>query len=305
VQQQETFYQDATEAMSILPGAAAQSTPFAYPGYSSADPFQARAFQQEGYSQQAYSPASYNDSSRLTPTPPQRPQQPGSSVLIIAGICCVVVLIVAAGLGTLFFTRNNTENKQASTQATAVPTTAPTPTLVPTQVPTPTSIPSPTAVPTVAPDQGFAWCGPACTSYGFQTEYAATWQLGVPANGSGIQFTNPNALDQYAAFKALGPTTSTATDIVAADIQSSYASRPGYTPATATASTTIAGETWIYALIYDQGDTQRERIIVYATVHQGKAYVIELQAPDALFDQVNALAFINMLGKFQFQQAAQ
>jgi hypothetical protein len=40
---------------------------------------------------------------------------------------------------------------------------------------------------------------------------------------------------------------------------------------------------------------------VYATVHQGKAYIIELQAPDAQFDSANTQYFEAMLGRFQFQ----
>lgn len=288
-QQQGEFYQDATEAISIAPGAAAQSTPFAHPGYAGADPLRSQGFVPSRPGEMGGTP---------TP-PPQRQQQSGSMVLLIAGICCAVVLLITAGLALLFFARGNT-NQQASVTPTVAPTTAPTPTPSPTQEPTATPIPSPTAVPTPPPDQGFTWCGQSCLNYGFQTEYVASWQLGVPGSASGVQFTNPSQIDEYAGFKALGPTASTATDVVMADIQSNYASRPGYTPPTGTSSTTIAGETWIYAITYYQGDTQRERVVVYATVHQGKAYVIELQAPDALFDQVNAQAFINMLGKFQF-----
>jgi hypothetical protein len=54
---------------------------------------------------------------------------------------------------------------------------------------------------------------------------------------------------------------------------------------------------------YYQTDTQRERVVVYATVHQGKAYIIELEAPDPQFDGINAQYFGYILNKFQFVQA--
>jgi len=43
------------------------------------------------------------------------------------------------------------------------------------------------------------------------------------------------------------------------------------------------------------------RIEVYATIHQGKAYIIELQALDSQFDAVNTQYFERMLVRFQFQ----
>jgi len=132
-------------------------------------------------------------------------------------------------------------------------------------------------------------------------EYPGTWPIGVPANANGVQFTNPAQPDQYVALKAIGPTTSSASDLVKADLQANFATKPGYVPPTASAISTISGETWIDATAHYQiSATQQERTIVYATVHQGKAYIIELQAAEPQFDALNTQYFINMLGKFQF-----
>ncbi|MBE3558852.1 MAG: hypothetical protein IMW89_06455, partial [Ktedonobacteraceae bacterium] len=196
-----------------------------------------------------------------------------------------------------------------TSQVTATPVPTPQATPSPTQAPTPTPTPSPTAPPTPTapatppPDNGFVWCGQTCASYGFSTEYPATWQPGAASNANGVQFTNPAAPDQFASFKALGPTTSTAGDIVMADLQTNYSAKPGYTPPSATGPATIGGTTWIYGVAYYQNGEQRERVVAYATVYQGQAYVIELEAADAQFDQVNAQAFGYMLGKYQFLPA--
>src|SRR6185312_12602511 len=107
---------------------------------------------------------------------------------------------------------------------------------------------------------------------------------------------------QYASFKAEGPTTSSAGMLLESDIQTNFAVKENYVPFTTTSTATISGETWATTIVYYQTDTQRERVQVYATVHQGNAYVIELQAPDSQFDTVNAQFFLLMLNKFQFLQ---
>jgi hypothetical protein len=225
--------------------------------------------------------------------------------MIIAVICilCVVVLIFGTTMAWLYISRNTTDNNQAQNAPTSVPTAVPT--TVPSStaaLPSPTVIPSPTAVPTAVPDPGFAWCGQPCLNNGFQTEYLNAWQIGIPSNASGSQFTNPSQLDQYAAFKTLGPTTSTAKDLLRDDLQNNFTSRPGATTGESEGSTTIGGTTWLFSILYFQNGEQRERVIVYATVYQGKGYVINLQAADAQFEQINTQVFIYMLGKFQFRQ---
>jgi hypothetical protein len=132
-------------------------------------------------------------------------------------------------------------------------------------------------------------------------EYPNSWAMGQAVNAAGVQFVNPAQGDQYASFKAPGPTTSSANDLVTGDLQANFASKPGYIAPTATSATTISGETWVTAIAYYQSDTQqKERIEVIATVHQGKAYVTELQAPDSQFDAVNGQYFNPMLSRYQF-----
>jgi hypothetical protein len=84
---------------------------------------------------------------------------------------------------------------------------------------------------------------------------------------------------------------------------SNFSSQPGYTAPTPSSSSnaTIGGENWSYQIAYYQLNGQTTRIEVYATVHQGKAYIIELQAIDSSFEMVNTQYFERMLAIFQFQ----
>jgi len=82
---------------------------------------------------------------------------------------------------------------------------------------------------------------------------------------------------------------------------SNFSSQPGYTAPTTSSDATIGGENWSYQIAYYQLNGQTTRVEVYATVHQGKAYIIELQAIDANFDTVNTQYFEIMLARFQFQ----
>ena len=228
----------------------------------------------------------------------------GHAVILVVSICLVVILISAIGFATIFFVKGQ-DNAQQANQPKTTPTLAPTPSPSPTPTQAPTPPPSPTVAATPPPDSGFLWCGPVCINYGFTTEYPQNWQPGAVSNASGIQFANPDQADQFGAFKALGPTTASASDLVASDLQTNFAPKPNFTPPAATSTATISGETWIAAVAYYQTDTQKERVQVYATVHQGKGYIIELQAPDEQFDALNAQFFTNMLGKFQFLQGTQ
>ena len=116
-------------------------------------------------------------------------------------------------------------------------------------------------------------------------------------------FTYPTQGDIYTAIKAPGATSGSANDLITSDLQTNYAVKPNYTPPANTSTATISGETWLAEVAYYQTDTVRERVVVYATVHQGKAYIIELEAPDTQFDSINAQFFGNILTKFQFVQA--
>lgn len=326
-QQQNEFYQDATEAMGALPHRTAQFDPAYpqqdFPGMQSsgnnyatgqyvpqADPLQVGNFGTQSYTQHPSMP-NQGFGTRIQPTPPPQ-QQKSSMVILIASICCVVLLIGAIALGSFFLTRGQPNNQQASQQtpspaATVAPTPSPTPSPSPSPTPSPTVAPSPspTTAPTPAPDAGFAWCGQQCTASGFQTEYPATWQLGPASSANGAQFSNPAQLDQYTVIKGLGSTTSDAQTLINNDLQTNFASKPSYTPPGTTTTAIIGGETWIQATAYYQGDSQQEQVQVYATVHQGNGYVIELNAPTSQFPTVTAQAFTNIVGKFQFVTPAQ
>ncbi|GHO90866.1 hypothetical protein KSF_009140 [Reticulibacter mediterranei] len=330
--QQTGFYHDATEAMTAFPGTPDQtyntaypqqsgfpgaSMPGNYPGSSQFNPQTQQAFQTGNYPGQQIPPSQsfptgqnydYGTFGGGMPQPPARSS--GGSIVVIVCVCLVVALVVGIGAASFFMTRNQAP---ASTQPTATTTAAPSPTASveatpsPTEAATPTQAPSPTPSPTLAvtptavPDANFTWCTDACHAYGFQVEYPNGWAMGQAVNAAGVQFVNPAQGDQYASFKAPGPTTSSANDLVAGDLQTNFASKPGYTAPTATSATTISGETWVTAIAYYLSDAQqKERVEVIATVHQGKAYVIELQAPDSQFDAVNGQFFNPMLSRYQF-----
>ena len=115
-----------------------------------------------------------------------------------------------------------------------------------------------------------------------------------------IQFANPAQTDQYVLFKGQGPTVSDAGTLVTNELQASYATQPGYTAPTSTLAATISGETWIKAVAYYQGASQQEEVEVLATVHNSKAYAIDLNAPTSQFVAINGQAFVYILEKFQF-----
>jgi len=256
-----------------------------------------------------YNHNTYGMQGRELPTPPQK--QPANPVILIVCITLVVLLISTVAITTVVLMNRSAAN-QATVTPTAVPrpspTVAPSPTPSPTVAPSPT--PSPTAVPTPAPDAGFAWCGTNCSQYGFMTEFPADWQGTPAANSSGVQFTNPTMPEIDAAFKASGATNASATDVLMNDLQTNFAAKPGYaqpTPPPA-ANATIGGAPW-YAVATSFNDDQNQpvHVEVYATVYQGKAYIIELQAPDGSnqFDSVKQQYFVNMLVKYQFLPTAQ
>ncbi len=316
--QQESFYQDPTEAISALPNRG-QNYPAGYPqqGFAGtsvpaygppAQPFQAGNYSGTFYppTQQAFPTGqSYGMPPGFTPPP----QKQGSSIaLIIACVCVALAVITVGAFGAVYLLHNTSSGKTpTASRSNASPTSVATPTSVPSPSPTPMPSPSPTvtATPTPAPDPGFAWCDVTCTSNGFSVEYPGTWQQKPTSDSTGTQFTNPSQPDEFAAFKTPGATTANADQLVSSDLNNNFSSQPGYITPTPTSTTflntTIGGENWSYQTAYYQFNGQTERIEVYATVHQGKAYIIELQAPDAQFDSANTQYFEDMLGRFQFQ----
>ncbi len=333
--QQTGFYHDATEAMQpVQPNTRApysgylqQDFPASpitrYPGsgqFGSQVGPQTYPFQTGNYNGPApiqnYPPTTgynyppYGTQNGRMPTPPQK--QPASPVILLVCITLVVLLIGAVTITTVVLMNRPTANQATMVTPTAAPklspTAAPSPTPSPTAAPSPT--PSPTVVPTAAPDAGFAWCGTNCSQYGFMTEFPATWPGTPAANSQGVQFTNPTMPEVDAALKAPGATSASATDVLMNDLQTNFAAKPGYaqpTPPPA-ANATIGGAPW-YAVATSYNDDQNQpvHVEVYATVYQGKAYIIELQAPDGSnqFDAVKQQYFVNMLVKYQFLTTAQ
>ena len=327
-----SFYQDATEAMSAVPPAntnqiyppgyqqqsyAGVPTQSGYPGagqYNSQvqQPFPPGNYTQHGFPLTPQFPTgqSYNYAPQPQPKATPVPQkQQGNTALVIACVCLVIALIAAVGFGALYLTRNHSPQK-ASVTPTVLPTTAPTPTVAPSPTAaataTPTPVPTPTLTPTPAPDANFSWCSAACTANGFTVEFPNGWNQGQTNDKTGIQFLDPQPPDVYAAFKTPGPTTSTASALVANDLQTNFANQyqQSYTPPTTSGNTTIGGENWTYEVAYFQLNNQKERIEVFATVHQGKAYIIELEASDSQFDSYNTAYFTTMIGRFQFLPSA-
>jgi hypothetical protein len=323
LEQQNGFHKDPTEAMSAVPSHQVQgyptmypqqnygssSIPVSYPGTGQVSP-QMQAFQSSNYTGTIYPPThtfpsgqGYGMPPGLT-TPP--PQKRSNLAIIIISICITLAVITLIVFGATFLFRNNTSQKEQISDQNATATSIPTPTVVPspspTAAPSPTPSPSPTFTPTPTPDTGFTLCDNTCISNGFSVEYPSTWSQKPTTDSTGTQFTNSSQSGEFAAFKTPGISGMNAGQLVNNDLNN-FSSQPGYNAPTPTPSSnaTIGGENWSYQSAYYQLNNQNVRIEVYATVHQGKAYIIELQALDSEFDTMNTQYFERMLARFEFQ----
>lgn len=301
-QQQGNFYHDATEAIKPSPDIRTLGN-YASPGtYTPQQPIsQDGQYRSSGYLQPPFNTGQqYYSGTRIQPPPSQQRQQP-NAIMIVVSVCCLVVFLGAVAIGGFILTKqkeaqvNKTSSVNTVTRATTLVSTA-----TPQSSPTPISTPSPTVAPTPTPDPGFVWCGQLCVTGNFTTEYPGTWQAGMNPTTNAIQFANPAQTDQYVLFKGQGPAASDAGTLVNNELQASYAVQPGYTAPTSTLAATISGETWIKAVAYYQGASQQEEVEVLATVHNSKAYVIDLNAPTSQFVAINGQAFVYILEKFQF-----
>ncbi len=322
------FYQDATEAMSVFPpGTTNQVYPPGYPqqgfggtpiqgGYPGSGqynpqvqpPMPAGNYTQHGFPQTPQFPVEQGYSYAPPPQPaPTSKKQKNSAVLVIASVCLVVAILAVVAFGAIYLLRGR--SSQRTSVPTPVPTSIPTPTVIPSPTPTPvatatpTPIPSPTVAPTPAPDANFSWCTSACTTNGFIVEFPNGWNQGQTSDKTGVQFLNPSSPDAYAAFKTPGATTSTANALITNDL-TNFTSQPGYAAPTTTDNQTIGGTNWTFAIAHYTLNSQVERIEVFATVYQGKAYIIELQAAESQFDSTYyPTYFQKMINSFQFQQS--
>ncbi|GAC1378962.1 MAG: hypothetical protein NVS4B7_05410 [Ktedonobacteraceae bacterium] len=330
--QQTGFYQDATEAISALPNSNPQSfqpgyqqglpgTPaqgnYAGPGQYGPpmqQPFQAGTYTQHGsYSQvppfvpgQSY--GGYGVQPHLTPPPPKQHINP---VLVFASVLLALALVAAIIFSAIYLTREHPAPKVVITP-TPISTTAPSPTSMPsptptnTPTPTPTPIPSPTAVPTPAPDANFSWCGSVCTANSFMVEFPNGWNQGLTSDKTGVQFLNPTQPDVYANFRvSQAQANSNANELIDTDLQHYYASQSNYVAPTSKSTTAFGKDnwTWTYAIANYQLNGQNERVEVFATIHLDKSYVIELQATEMQFGNVNTQFFATMFNRFQFVQS--
>ncbi len=152
----------------------------------------------------------------------------------------------------------------------------------------------------MTPDNGFSFCDTPCITNGFQVESPNGWQQTAP-NSTSIEFNDPQQPDVYAIFKTPGATTSDAITLIKNDLTSNYASNPGYTAPTSNSSMNIGGESWTYETASYQLNGATEQIQIYATIHNGKAYLIDLQWPALQFTTFYVGKFQPMLNRFQFQ----
>jgi hypothetical protein len=231
---------------------------------------------------QAIEPAAYPQTMpvRAATTPPKKARSPQTTMAISIGICSLIAIISIISLIT------STLSGQAS-PAPEQNNHTPQPTE---QVP--------------VPDIGFAWCNTPCTTYGFTAQYPTGWQQGNAPRGNGIQFSRSDQPDQLASISTLGLTDKSASAILSDELQMSFASRSNYTAPSAFEVSTVGGETWINTRVTYQGTTRQQvNVMIFVTVHQGKGYVIELQAPNPTGQEFNisySTYYAPMLNRFQF-----
>jgi hypothetical protein len=296
-----------------------------YPGAGQFGP-QQQPFQQGGYAPSGYTPSQpfpigqgYGIPPKLTP-PPQKQQN--NTLLIVACIFLTIALLSVIGFGVLYLTRGHPSPKTSKTvaptvttaaTATALPSPTPSPSpnaspspsasSAPTDTPTPVPSPSPTTIPTPTPDVNFSWCQ-NCSPLGFSVEYPNGWAQGTTSDEPGVHFQNQLNPQEYAAFKTLNNVTNniTATDLANTDLQNNFGKQSGYTPPSSQSTATIGGENWVTETAsYEPSNGQKIQVEVFATIHQGKAYIIELEAAESQFAAENDKYFQVMLSRFQFE----
>lgn len=330
-QQQVGFYRDATEAMSSLPARDSQNFQMGYlrqsqvfvgmpapPGYQGPNQLnpQMQPFQTSNYSGPAtLYPQAQPFLNRGQPElPPQKKQS--NTILIIACACLAIAVILVAASGAIYLLHNNNSskahNKTASRATSAVTAKVPAASPTAASTPSPTPSPSPSASPTPSVDPGFTQCATGCTSNGFVVEYPSGWTGAGSQDSNGFageQFAssstnNPALMDVFANFKSSLTTSNPPEALLASDFTVNFASDPGYTGPSSPSDAWIDGARWLNEMTSYQLNNQTEHVEVFAIVFQQRSYIIELQAPDALFDQINTQYFEFMLGRFQFQQSA-
>ena len=128
--------------------------------------------------------------------------------------------------------------------------------------------------------------------------------MGLSADKTLIQYTSPNPALQGVSisFKTPGATSQSADQLVAAQISALSPPATGVTPAP---NATIGGTNWSSAVALYAPAGVATQIQVFATVYQNKAYIIELQAPQASFPTMNSQYFSTITTTYQFVPAGQ
>ncbi|WP_338251215.1 hypothetical protein [Dictyobacter halimunensis] len=282
------FHQGETEAIN-LPRRNSQHLPHQRSPYPPAPSYE--AFQHQPYNAQSGGP----------PSTAKLRRGPSHSTILVACICLVLVFIGAIGLSTMYVTSQHNRQKATQEPLHTYKTTVAMPTTTTAGM---SATATPLTVPTTVPEAGFTWCGSDCAPDGFIDQFPVGWQASTLSGVTGFQFVNPQQPDQVAVFKRLDNPTATADQLLAGEIQAVYAGKPGYeTPQPpAGQAATIGGETWSTASIAYMNNQTKEHVTICATVHQGKNFVLEFQAPDTQFAQVSTAYYNIMIGKFQFTQ---
>ncbi|HEY3993375.1 MAG TPA: zinc ribbon domain-containing protein [Ktedonobacteraceae bacterium] len=332
-QQAGGFYQDATEAISFVPGAHANYPPSTYPqqgfndgspagGYAGSGQFGSQMQPPQPFMTGNYANQSFNSSQMGLPSgqftqggygsgsgfnAPQPAPKRGNVVMLVGIVCLVFAIITVGVFGAMFALRGNNQPTATPTaQVAATPSPAPSPTPSPAPSPTPTIA----VTPTPAPDAGFNWCDTQCTQNGFLIEVYQGWGTQATSSDQGIQFTSPNDQSTYAAVKL--PTGNTSVNNLLNNDLNEIASQTNATPAgplTACATDQpIGGESWTCGTTTLQSNGQNQSMLqamIYATVYQGKAYVIELVGQQGSFSNDQQTYFNPMLNSFKFVTPAQ
>lgn len=316
------FYQDSTEAFSNVPGTPTNYPPGSYPqqGFPGGGsmPGNPNTMGQFGTQQQPFATGNYvNSNANFPPTQmgfsgnqfgqngygsgvsqPDLQHKRNNTVMIIGIICLVFAIIAVGTLGTLFALHNNNNQAQIQPTATVAPTA--TPTVLPSPTPSPTQAPTPTisVSPTAQPDPGYSWCGTQCAG-GYEVEYPNGWSLTTTQDGYGVMFNNQEAPGTFAAFKTPSGAPSSANALITSDEAEFQQAQGTVTqlPAPNPPDVTIGGQNWTYQSFLYQSNGQQIQLNIYATINQGKGYVIELAAVQTSFPDAH---FNPMLTSFQF-----
>lgn len=181
--------------------------------------------------------------------------------------------------------------------------------------PTPTATPAPTATPmptsTPAPIDGFQFYRDPTNHYIVQ--YPLGWTVSSDTTNQGIEFcddcTNPGYIVQVNTPSNLGDVgppanqnTASAWVTYALNGLASRLQSGTLTPLGEQQSITIGGVVWQSGggLVSDSGGSVRFRVQVYATVYEGKPYILVLSTSEDRFTAGTIQFFGPMLQSFQF-----